>query len=77
MRTFFGMILGAMLTVGIAFIYDTRSARPSTGPSTTGSASNVAEHRQTVNWDVVGDIVRIMSRRAQGAWTTLAHNVMS
>jgi hypothetical protein len=29
-----------------------------------------------VNWDVVAENVRIVSRRAREAWSTLSHKVM-
>ena len=73
MRTLIGMILGAFLTVGAAFLYDTWA----TGPSTTGSASNTVAQRPMVNWDVVGQNWRVVRERAREAWTTLAHKVTS
>ena len=59
------------LTVSVAFISDTWS----TGPSTTGSASSVVEHRAMVNWDVVGDHMRIARERVREAWTKISHKV--
>jgi hypothetical protein len=44
MRLILGMILGAALTVGVAYVSDT-----ATKPTTPG-----AEARPMVNWDVVG-----------------------
>jgi hypothetical protein len=72
MRVFVGMILGAVLIVGGAFLYDTWPTRP----STTGSASTF-EQRPMVNWDVVGENWRVVSQRAREAWTALAHKVTS
>ena len=72
MRVLFGMILGAVLTFGAAFLYDTWTTRP----STTGTASTF-EQRPMVNWDVVGENWRVVSRRAREAWTALAHKVTS
>ena len=64
MRVLFGIILGVALTVGVAFISDTWTTGPAT---TTGSGSAVVEHRQMVNWDVVGDNMRIAQRtRSRG-----------
>ncbi len=71
MRVFLGMILGAMLTVGSAFVYDSWAA----GPTTTGSST--VEHRQMVNWDVVGENWRTVRQRAREAWTALSHKVTS
>jgi hypothetical protein len=74
MRVLFGIILGVMLTLGIAFISDTWA----TGPRTTSHSSSVTdEHRTMVNWDVVGDNLRIVRQRAGEAWTTLSQKVMS
>ena len=62
MRVLFGIILGVALTVGVAFISDTWATGPAT---TTGSGSATVEHRKMVNWDVVGDNMRIARERAQ------------
>ena len=67
MRTFFGMILGAALTVGGAYIYD--SYQP---PLAT--PDNVAA-KPMVNWDVVslkakaaGDELSSMTARLRDEW---------
>src|SRR5262245_22257476 len=73
MRMFIGMILGALLTVGAAFIHDTWT----TGPSTTGTSTNAVAARPMVNWDVVGENWRVVSERARETWTTLAHKITS
>jgi hypothetical protein len=68
MRVLFGIILGVALTVSAAFISDTWS----TGPSgTTGSGSTVVEHRNMVNWDVVGENTRIARERLHAAWNRM------
>jgi hypothetical protein len=67
MRVLFGIILGVALTVSVAFISDTWS----TGPSTTGSSTATEEHRNMVNWDVVGDNTRIARDRLQAAWNRI------
>ena len=72
MRMLFGMILGVALTVGTAFILDTAASGPST---TTGSGSAAVEHRNMVNWDVVGDNVRVARERAREAWTKISHKI--
>ena len=47
MRVFLGMILGAMLTVAVAFIHDSMVTSPvAAGP-------NVTEQQTFVNWGVV------------------------
>ena len=74
MRVLFGIILGVALTVSVAFISDTWTTGPAT---TTGSASSTIAHRQMVNWDVVGDNMRIAQERMRDAWTKIAHKVAS
>ena len=74
MRVLFGIILGVALTVSVAFISDTWNTGPAT---TTGSGSAVVEHRQMVNWDVVGDNMRIAQERAREAWIKLSQKVTS
>lgn len=69
MRVLFGMILGAFLTVGTAFFYDSWATRP--------SAANTAEQRPMVNWDVVDANWRVVRQRAREAWSTLSHKVTS
>ena len=57
MRLLFGMILGAALTVGAAYISDT---------SKTG-----AEARPMVNWDVVGKNVEAFTAMVKQGWAKL------
>jgi hypothetical protein len=74
MRMLFGIILGVALTVSVAFISDTWA----TGPSTTdGSGSAVVEHRNMVNWNVVGDNMRIARERVRESWIKISHKVAS
>jgi hypothetical protein len=74
MRVLFGIILGVALTVGVAFISDTWA----TGPSTTnGSAATAVEHRNMVNWDVVGNNVRLAQERIHDAWTKISNKIAS
>ena len=75
MRVLFGIILGALLTVGVAFIADSWNERPA--PTTTGSATAVAEHRPMVNWDVVGENMRIARDRVQETFSRLSHKIAS
>jgi hypothetical protein len=74
MRVLFGIIIGVALTVSVAFISDTWTSGPVT---TTGSGSATAAHRQMVNWDVVGDNMRIARERAREAWMKLSHKITS
>ena len=74
MRVLFGIILGVALTVGVAFISDTWATGPAT---TTGSGSAAAEHHAMVNWNVLGDNMRIAQERVREAWLKLSHKVTS
>lgn len=74
MRVLFGMILGVALTIGVAFISDTWSTGQ---PTTTGSGSAAAEHRQMVNWDVAGENMRIARERLHDAWIRLSQKFAS
>jgi hypothetical protein len=66
LRTFIGIILGILLTIGTAYVAD--ALRPGPVPGSTGT-DVVA--RPMVNWDVVGDNFRTLSTKAQEAWTRL------
>ena len=70
MRVLFGIVLGALLTIGVAFVHDSWSP-----PATTGAT--VTDQRAMVNWDVVGDNLRRVGQRAREAWTTLSQKVAS
>jgi hypothetical protein len=74
MRVLFGIFLGVALTVSVAFISDTWTTGPAT---TTGSDSATVAHHQMVNWDVVGDNMRVAQERAREAWTKLSHKITS
>jgi len=66
MRIFIGMILGVLLTVSSAFVYDTWATGPATETTSTGSPQ-VEQHRAMVNWDVVGENWRVaLQRNARG-----------
>ena len=74
MRVLFGIILGVALTVGVAFISDSLTTDSAT---TTGSDTATVTHRPMVNWDVVGDNVRVAQERVRAAWMKLSHKVTS
>jgi hypothetical protein len=57
MRLLFGMILGAALTVGAAYISDTAKSGP--------------EARPMVNWDVVGKNVETLTVMIKQGWAKL------
>jgi len=72
MRVLFGMVLGALLIVSVAFIADSSSTGSS---ATTGSATGTVVHRPMVNWDVVGQNLRIVRERAQQGWDRLSQKI--
>jgi len=66
MRLLLGIILGAGLTIGGAYLYDSRHAL------TTANAT-AGIQRTLVNWDVVGSKWDRLTARAHQEWTRLAH----
>ncbi|MBR0756209.1 hypothetical protein JQ604_28875 [Bradyrhizobium jicamae] len=66
MRTFFGMILGALLLVCGVYVYDSMQ---------TSSVANgqVAHNSRTiVNWDVAAENWNALKTRAHEEWTKVA-----
>ncbi len=62
MRVLFGIILGGVLTVGAAYLYDSNNAR-----LTADTPANA--QRPLVNWDVVGTKWDLLTERARAEWT--------
>jgi hypothetical protein len=65
MRVLIGIILGALITVGGAYLYDSSHA-------VTNSDSATVAQRPMVNWDVVGSKWSHLSARARAEWSRLA-----
>ena len=65
MRTFFGMILGALLLTAGVYVYDSMN----TSSVANGQAQN---SRTIVNWDVAATDWNALKTRAQQAWTRIA-----
>ena len=63
MRVLFGIILGVMLTFGIAYIYDLRNA-----PVETIGASHTLAQRNMVNWNVVSQLERMRCGFTRPGW---------
>jgi len=63
MRVLFGIILGVILTVGGAYLYDTHGAAAAPNASTAT--------RPMVNWDVVGTKWERLTERARAEWSRL------
>jgi hypothetical protein len=69
MRVFLGMILGAMLTIAVAYYSDSmKTSSVASGPSAT-------ENRPMVNWDVVQSNWTIVKERAQQGWAEIRARV--
>jgi hypothetical protein len=63
MRVLVGIVLGAILTVGGAYLYDLRSAQ---------SSASIRTERPMVNWDVVGSKWNHLTGRAKAEWNRIA-----
>jgi hypothetical protein len=69
MRVLLGMVLGAALTVAVAYYYDSmNTSTVATGPSAT-------TNRTMVNWDIVETNWNTFKARAQESWTQLRARV--
>ena len=65
MRVLLGIILGGVLTVGGAYLYDSHN--------TLAAADTPASvQRPMVNWDVVGTKWERLTQRARAEWTRVA-----
>jgi hypothetical protein len=65
MRVLFGIILGAVLTVGAAYLYDSHHAAVAlNAPS--------SAQRPLVNWDVVASKWGALAARARAEWNRIA-----
>jgi hypothetical protein len=65
MRLLFGMVLGAALTIGLAYAHDQMYAPlPASSPP-------ASEPRPMVNWDVVSGVAHRLSAAARAQWERL------
>lgn len=69
MRTFLGMILGCLLTIGIVYLHDVRAS------STVASSTTGIETRQIVNWDVAQANWNRVTDNVRQAFSKLKENV--
>lgn len=65
MRVLLGIILGTVLTVGGAYLYDSHNAL-------VASDAPAAVHRPLVNWEVVGQKWQRLTERARAEWSRIA-----
>ena len=65
MRILLGIVLGAGLTIGGAYLYDSNR-----DVSATNSSPEI--HRSLVNWDVVNAKWQHLTTRARAEWNRLA-----
>ncbi len=64
MRTFFGMVLGCLLTVAAAYVHDSMVA-PTAANGTTGASNTL------VNWDVAARRWGQVKETAHSTWLKL------
>ena len=65
MRVLIGIILGVIITIGGAYLYDSRTA-----VANSGATSSL--QRPMVNCDVVGNKWNRLTERARAEWSRLA-----
>jgi len=65
MRFFLGLILGCLLTIGAAYVLDSRTTVAQVPQETT-------EQRPMVNWDVVSKNWNNFTDRVKGEWRRLS-----
>ncbi|WP_213285707.1 hypothetical protein [Bradyrhizobium sp. sGM-13] len=66
MRTFVGMILGALLLVFGVYVYDSMRT------SSVASGQIAQANRTVVNWDVVAEDWKALKTRAHDDWVKLS-----
>jgi hypothetical protein len=65
MRVLLGIILGGVLTVGGAYLYDSHN-------TLAAADAPASVQRPMVNWDVVGTKWEQLTQRARAEWTRVA-----
>lgn len=68
MRTFLGMILGCLLTIGVIYVHDSMAT------STAAAGSTASMSRQIVNWDVAASEWGQVKQNVHTTWLKLTAN---
>ena len=71
MRFFLGMIVGALLTIGIAYVSDA-SIAGATSTTGAGASTQTSVERPMVNWDVVSNNWHHFTVGVRNTWHKLA-----
>jgi hypothetical protein len=66
MRTFFGMVLGALLLVAGVYLYDSMRT------SSVASGQVAQNSRTIVNWDVAADDLKALKERVHEDWVKIS-----
>ncbi len=67
MRLLLGIILGIILTIGVAYLHDASASGP---PKAAGQTS--VEQQPIVNWDVLGRKWQSLTLGVRNTWNNLA-----
>jgi hypothetical protein len=71
MRLLLGIVLGALLTVAGAYLYDSSHAPNANAGAVATTGSAAATERPLVNWDVVNEKWDYLTERARAEWNRL------
>jgi hypothetical protein len=77
MRLFLGIILGAALTVGGAYLYDSHNASAANDSHNVSAAIDApaTAQRPMVNWDVVNAKWHALTVTARSQWRRVTSNI--
>jgi hypothetical protein len=67
MRLLLGIVVGVILTIGFAYLYDASNSQPSKA-----AAQTSVEQRPMVNWDVVDRNWQSLTTGVRNTWNKLA-----
>ena len=68
MRFLLGIMVGVILTIGVAYLSDASTS----GPSNAAAQTSVEQQRPMVNWDVVSRNWQSLSLGVRNTWNKLA-----